>query len=233
MQRTTTTARRKMALVASLPFLALGLAACGDDEPVAPPEQESEPSTPDGGGTDGDTGGDTGGDTEGESDGGDTGGDTEGGSDGAGTGGDTEGGSEDDESEGTDGGDTGASADLSEFDNGEGAPGVFTANPGECLDSVATDEIISCDEEHDLEVFYTYNIEADEFPGEDVVSEEAQATCEENFEAYVGSAPEDSEYAMFALSPSQTTWDQAGDTEVICMLESAELTTGSGYQSNG
>ncbi|MGC5629166.1 septum formation family protein [Georgenia sp. Z1344] len=220
MQRTTTTARRKLALVATLPFLALGLAACGDDDPIAP-ETESAPETPDGGDTDG-------GDTDGgDTDGGDTdGGDTE-----------SDGGDTDEESAGGDtgaegdGGDTGATGDLSEFDNGEGAPGVFTANPGECIDSVAPDSIISCDEEHDLEVFYTDNIDGDEYPGEDVVSEEGQALCEENFEAYVGTDYASSEYLLNGQFPSEATWTQAGDTEVICLLESPEPTTGSAYQS--
>ncbi|MGO1560629.1 MAG: septum formation family protein [Actinomycetaceae bacterium] len=213
MQRTTFTARRKMALVAALPFLALGLGACSDDEPIAPPTGGGTVE-PDGGDTDTDTDTDTGGDTESDDTGTDT--DTDSESDDAGTDGDT-------------GGDSGAS--LDEFDNGEGAPGVFTANPGECIDSVDSSTMISCDDPHDREVFYTYNIDDTEFPGEEAIQEEVRTECSAQFEAYVGAPYESSSFEISSMYPSEATFSQAGDTEVICLLDSAEPVTGSAFQS--
>ena len=223
MQRTTFTARRKMALVAALPFLALGLGACSDDEPIAPPNGGGETVEPDGGDTD------TGTDTESDDTGGDTG--TDGGTDGdTGTdGGDSESDDADGGSTGTDGGDSGAS--LDEFDNGEGAPGVFTANPGECIDSIDPSTMISCDDPHDREVFYTYNIDDTEFPGEEALQEEVRAECSAQFEAYVGAPYEESSFEVSSMYPSEATFSQAGDTEVICLLDSAEPVTGSAFQS--
>jgi hypothetical protein len=204
-----------MALVAALPFLALGLGACSDDEPIAPPDGGGTVE-PDGGDTDTDTDtdADTGGDTESDDTGTDT--DTDSESDDAGTDGDT-------------GGDSGAS--LDEFDNGEGAPGVFTANPGECMDSIDPNPMISCDDPHDREVFYTYNIDDTEFPGEDALDENVRTECTAQFEAYVGAPLESSSFELRAMYPSEATFGQAGDTEVICLLSSAETVTGSAFQS--
>lgn len=208
MQRTTTTtpARRRLALLATIPFLAFGLAACADDGPISP---EGESGTTPGGGTDG--GGTDGGDTD----------------DGAGTdGGDAGNGSSVD---GVGGTWDGSEMSLEEFDQGEGAPGVFTANPGECIESASADGLISCDDPHTREIYYTFNLTGDVYPGQDSIVAEVERACGEFFEPYVGTSVSDSQFEMRALFPSEDTWAQAGDTEVICTLDTVEPTEGSAF----
>ncbi|MGO1583590.1 MAG: septum formation family protein [Actinomycetaceae bacterium] len=114
------------------------------------------------------------------------------------------------------------------FDHGHGAPGIFTAAPGDCL--VETDATVSvpCDHPHSAEVFYTFTVEGDEYPGDDGFETDL---CLEMFGAYVGTTPEAGGYGLTWLVPSRSTWADAGDREVICLLTTEELATGSAYRS--
>ena len=46
--------------------------------------------------------------------------------------------------------------------------------------------VFDCDDPHDNEVVHVFDIDFDDFPGEDEIRSEADATCQEEFESYVG-----------------------------------------------
>lgn len=117
--------------------------------------------------------------------------------------------------------------DPREFDHGDGAPGIFTAAPGDCLVSSDDTRVVPCDHPHEAEVYYTFTVEETEFPHDGFDTE----ACLERFGAYVGTTVEASGYGLTWLVPSPTTWEDAGDREVICLLTSSEPTTGSAFRS--
>lgn len=87
-----------------------------------------------------------------------------------------------------------------------------------------------CDEPHDFEVFAIFDLAYDldsPYPGEDPVADEAESTCLDEFEAYVGKSYAESLLEVTFVYPSEETWD-TGDREVFCMLHAAngKLDTG-------
>ncbi len=111
---------------------------------------------------------------------------------------------------------------------------VFSLEPGTCFDDVVelTDEgggevgevpVVDCDQPHDNEVFATFDLEAEAFPGDERVLELAFDGCLDRFEEYVGSDPEASRYALTHLVPTERTWEVNDDREVVCFLYDREL----------
>ena len=105
---------------------------------------------------------------------------------------------------------------------------VFELAVGDCFDEpdtaqgVQTVPLVDCAGPHDSEVFalIAYPAEAGEpYPGAEVVQEFGDESCRgEAFTAYV-----DQEYdlsALFAstLVPSEESWTQADDREIVCIL---------------
>src|SRR5699024_8391097 len=52
-----------------------------------------------------------------------------------------------------------------------------------CPDEIKT---VSCEDQHDLEVFHTFELPEGDYPGESAVDEAAQDECITEFEQYVG-----------------------------------------------
>lgn len=122
----------------------------------------------------------------------------------------------------------GTGPDPSVFDHGEASPGVFTAAPGDCFVTSDDTRTVPCDHPHGAEVFYTFTMDGDDYPGEDGFDLDR---CTEMFGPYVGTTHDASGYGIAWLVPSRSTWEQSGDREVICMLVTEDLRTGSAYQS--
>lgn len=111
---------------------------------------------------------------------------------------------------------------------------VFSLEPGTCFDDVTelTSEgggevsdvpVVDCGEPHDNEVFATFDLEGDDFPGQDAVVSQADAGCVDRFEAYVGRDYPSSRFVSSHLVPTQQTWEDQGDREVVCFLYDIDL----------
>ncbi|MFD3685496.1 septum formation family protein [Nocardiopsis sp. NPDC058631] len=103
--------------------------------------------------------------------------------------------------------------------------GVFNIGLGDCLNEMETnpDEqisevpVIDCSELHDYEVYHVEDItETGAYPGDDAVSEAADALCRDAFDAWVGMAYADSGINYTPLYPVEEGWD-LGDREVLCL----------------
>lgn len=112
-------------------------------------------------------------------------------------------------------------------DDGEivesGEVGAFRLQVGDCVNGAMSGEVSSvdgvpCDEEHQFEVYYAFDILGSDFPGAEAVQEEAQTTCLEQFEPFVGATYAESIYDITALWPTEESWDMVGDREVLCMI---------------
>lgn len=109
---------------------------------------------------------------------------------------------------------------------------VAELSVGDCFDDVdgldGTEEIsdvpmVECSEPHDNEVFFTYRIEDDEYPGEDAILAQAQERCVGAFPEYVGSDYSDSRLEVFPIYPTADGWESVDDRTVVCSLYDLEL----------
>lgn len=75
---------------------------------------------------------------------------------------------------------------------------------------------VDCTEEHDAQVVGKFDMPDGEFPGDEGVSAAAEEDCRAAFESFVGISYDESTLQMRFIGPSEQTWDQANDREVIC-----------------
>ncbi|MFV0257199.1 MAG: septum formation family protein [Acidimicrobiales bacterium] len=109
---------------------------------------------------------------------------------------------------------------------------AFDIDVGDCLNDVsgeiASVNTVSCEDPHDREVYYAFNLPDGEYPGEAAVSEAASQSCENAFSDYVGVLLDESRYGIYSLTPTQESWDVLDDRLVTCMLGAGnEKITGS------
>lgn len=111
---------------------------------------------------------------------------------------------------------------------------VFSLEPGTCFDDVAelTQEgggevgdvpIVDCAEPHDNEVFATFDLTDDSFPGDEAVRASADEGCEARFEDYVQRDYASSRFVVSHLVPTAQTWESADDREIVCFLYDIDL----------
>lgn len=109
---------------------------------------------------------------------------------------------------------------------------VFALQVGDCLGDTGTGEVAEvaiqpCDEPHDSEAFHAFEVEGEEFPGTEAMAAEA-AQCQEEFEAFVGRPVDESTLEINYYAPTQQSWDEADDREILCLVyDPAGPTTGS------
>jgi hypothetical protein len=101
---------------------------------------------------------------------------------------------------------------------------VFSLEPGDCFGEFSGGEVsdvdkVDCDEPHENEVYATFDAEGDDFPGEDELQAEAEEECTgDRFEDYVGISYNESRYYFSPLVPSEDSWEDADDREIVCYL---------------
>jgi hypothetical protein len=92
-------------------------------------------------------------------------------------------------------------------------------------------ETVSCDDEHRFELIARFDLEGDDWPGDDDVRADAEAGCQgDRFTDYVGQTYEEAtDVLVTPLPPTEDTWKGAGDRTVLCFAHTpgAEPTTGS------
>jgi hypothetical protein len=140
--------------------------------------------------------------------------------------GDDQGGGRDDEADVRD--DDGQVVDETEVD-------AYRIQVGDCFNGqlpTAVDSIdaVPCDQPHDQEAYAVFDLEIDgqaagpdvPYPGDDQVQLVAQRDCIVQFTGYVGSAYETSILEVGLLLPTQETWEQIDDREVVCTVHRAD-----------
>jgi hypothetical protein len=107
---------------------------------------------------------------------------------------------------------------------------VFTTQIGDCFQDVSDDaaevanvSAVPCSQAHDNEVFFIFVLTSDAFPGEESVEQTASEGCLPAFETYVGAAYEDSRLDYSWLTPTQRSWDEKDDREIVCILFDANF----------
>jgi hypothetical protein len=108
---------------------------------------------------------------------------------------------------------------------------VFDLEVGDCFSGgengeVSEVSVVDCDDEHAYEVFALVDHEAgpdDAYPGDEELEEFADDQCTgDEFESYVGISYDVSIYYSTWLTPTERSWDELGDREVVCVLYEPE-----------
>jgi hypothetical protein len=114
-----------------------------------------------------------------------------------------------------------------------GALGAFEVRVGDCFDDEAFENTeiselpaVPCSEPHDNEVYAVFDITG-EWPGAERVEELAHKGCLERFAAAVGKKYEDSVIDYTTIYPTEGSWNERDDREVLCVgyhMEAEKLT---------
>lgn len=106
---------------------------------------------------------------------------------------------------------------------------VFSITVGDCTNDgdldqveVSSVEAVPCSDPHDNEVFASFDLEDGDFPGAEAVQTLADEGCYDEFEPFVGIAYEESRFAYYPMTPTESSWSQ-GDREVLCLVFDGEL----------
>ncbi|MBM4183992.1 MAG: hypothetical protein FJ207_07165 [Gemmatimonadetes bacterium] len=104
-----------------------------------------------------------------------------------------------------------------------GAVSAFEVRVGDCFDDGAFENTevqelpaIPCSQPHDNEIYATFDIPG-EWPGVERIGELAGEGCLDRFAAAIGKAYEDSEIDLTTIYPTEGSWNQRSDREVICV----------------
>lgn len=100
---------------------------------------------------------------------------------------------------------------------------IYDVKVGDCFTVPASatliDEITmysSCDAPHQYEAYFTATMTGTTYPGDSAVSKFADEQCAPEFDKWV---KDSSKYDYFYISPSQESWEQSNDREILCVVE--------------
>ncbi|MDO5504620.1 MAG: septum formation family protein, partial [Actinomycetia bacterium] len=85
--------------------------------------------------------------------------------------------------------------------------------------------IVDCDVPHEFEVYHEYSMTERDYPGDEETYTQAEETCVEAFEDFIGFDYQFSEIYLSYFVPTQRTW-ATGDRIVICVATDGPGTTG-------
>lgn len=99
---------------------------------------------------------------------------------------------------------------------------LFDIKVGDCFDLV-TDQnnaslYSSCDVLHTYEAFGVVTLTDATWPGDDAVSDKGFDGCKNMFLGYVGTNYGTSSYDIYLITPSEQTWNEMNDREVLCLV---------------
>lgn len=102
---------------------------------------------------------------------------------------------------------------------------VATADVGDCINnstaagSISEFDVVDCDETHTAELIVKFDMPDGDFPGQQAIQEAFIEECTGSaFEDYVGAPYAESDLDIFPVTPTEQTWDQADDREVLCFV---------------
>lgn len=114
-----------------------------------------------------------------------------------------------------------------------GGLGAFVIEVRDCLNlpselsEVQSVEGVPCSQAHDAQAYAIFDLIGfgDEFPGSAAFEEQASEGCYDRFESFVGLPYEESELYIQTLEPTEESWAQLGDREIVCLLVLPEQRT--------
>lgn len=110
---------------------------------------------------------------------------------------------------------------------------VLALGVGDCLQSdvlegdVSDVAVVPCSDPHDAEVYAILGLTGEGYPGIEAVSTAAEEFCLPEFEQFVGVSYPDSEIVVYPLLPTQDSWTEQGDRDILCIAVAPEPVQGS------
>lgn len=101
---------------------------------------------------------------------------------------------------------------------------VFAIRVGDCVETadlgteVQTIPTRPCSEAHDSEVYAGTEMTDADFPGDEATDAQADDFCYGEFNQFVGLAFEESVLGYMYLMPSEQTWNELDDREILCLV---------------
>ena len=87
--------------------------------------------------------------------------------------------------------------------------------------------VVPCSDPHDYEVYHEVEMPAGDFPGDEAITTQAEADCTAQFATFIGLPYDQSSLYFSYLTPTQQSWDDAGDRLIQCIVtDQATQTTG-------
>lgn len=108
-----------------------------------------------------------------------------------------------------------------------GEADVFSLQVGDCFnDEGAGGEIsdvpaVPCEESHDNEVYHSFEVEGDEWPGDEAIATAAEDECGPQFETFAGISYDESVLDWGPITPTEGSWSQ-DDREILCIVWDSE-----------
>lgn len=102
-------------------------------------------------------------------------------------------------------------------------PGDCFNDPDDSASEVTSLQAVPCEEPHDNEVFHVFDLDQDEFPGQDEVKQLGLEACQAELEGYVGASAEEAGLAIVPVTPTEGSWD-SDDRTVLCAAYNADGT---------
>lgn len=106
-----------------------------------------------------------------------------------------------------------------------GGVGAFRIRVGDCFqdpdfenDGFESVEAVPCSVPHANEAYAAFNLDGDTFPGDTRIGELADEGCYQRFEPFVGMAYQDSTLSFWVMFPSEGSWEELNDREVVCAV---------------
>lgn len=98
------------------------------------------------------------------------------------------------------------------------AAGTCFDDPGDVGEELTDVPVADCAEPHDNEVYATFVLDGEQFPGDELVAESARSGCLERFEEWAGVAYADSRLVAQYFAPTRSSWEEIEDREVVCYV---------------
>lgn len=106
----------------------------------------------------------------------------------------------------------------------EGSVSAFEMQLGDCLTDTFQDSSTSfseanavpCEQSHAFEVYYTQELDGDTYPSD--VSSQADIICELSLAGIINGIIDESPYVFVSTYPSQNSWENGSDREVVCLV---------------
>jgi len=104
-----------------------------------------------------------------------------------------------------------------------GGLGAFVIRTGDCLNLpeeslVQSVEALPCSQSHDAEAYAVFDVAGTSYPGASVIDEAAIDGCLAAFHPFVGTSYELSQLELFWLEPTEESWNELDDREIVCMV---------------
>ena len=118
---------------------------------------------------------------------------------------------------------TGAERDAQGRVTDSGSESVFDLRAGDCmndLEETAVElsvDVTPCGGPHDAEVVSEFTLTESTWPGLPFVARQAERRCPREVESASAGAPRPEEIETFYFHPTEESWDQNNDREVLCV----------------